>query len=370
VFLSAALASYLAEQLRSTRERLTLKEHDYLALEQLHESIVHSVSSGIVTVDRLGRVSYLNRSAEQILHISLAESEGEPVERWLPQVVSRLQGPSEFFEADHLTREGERRRLGFVSSPLTDRDGKRQGHVVAVEDLTGIRAMEEDLKRSEKLAAVGRLAAGLAHELRNPLASIGGSIQLLQENKVFSDEERQLMSIVLREADRLNALVTDFLRFARPTPSQLELLDLREVVSSTATLFSNDPTRRGVQLELNLPELLPVAADAGQLGQVLWNLLTNAAEAMPQGGKVCVSGKLAGGQVLLEVADDGPGIAVDDLPHIFEPFYTTKERGTGIGLAIVHSIIQGHGGEVQVRSTEGRGTVFLVKLAERRAEGG
>ncbi|MBI5549116.1 MAG: PAS domain-containing protein [Deltaproteobacteria bacterium] len=367
VFLSAALASYLAEQLRSTKERLSLKEQDYLVLELLHESILRSVGSGIVTADRYGRITFLNRAAERVLCCSLIEAQGEPIERRLPALEGHLKGtPFERFEAEHSATGGPPRRLGFAVSPLYDREGTSQGHVVAVEDLTSIRAMEEGLKRSEKLAAVGALAAGLAHELRNPLASISGSIQLLHENRAFGDDERQLMSIVLRETDRLNALVTDFLRFARPKPNQLEPLDLREVVSSTVTLFRNDPTRREVVLEEELAEELPVMADVGQLGQVLWNLLGNAAEAMSgRGGRVRLIGKRWQSEVVLEVADDGPGIAAEDMPHIFEPFYTTKARGTGLGLAIVHAIVQGHGGEVQVRSEEGRGTAFTVRLPAR-----
>ncbi|MGC4114864.1 MAG: histidine kinase dimerization/phospho-acceptor domain-containing protein [Myxococcales bacterium] len=221
VFLSAALASYLAEQLRSTRERLTVREHDYLALERLNESIVRSVSSGILTADRDGRVTYMNRAAEEICGFSLQQTQGEPVERRLPVLSPYLSqsGPGRF-EAAHQTAAGEARRLGFAVAALYDRDGTSQGHVVAVEDLTSIRAMEEDLKRSEKLAAVGALAAGLAHELRNPLASMSGSIELLHGTASLGEEERKLMGIVLREADRLNSLVRDFLRFAKPTPSR------------------------------------------------------------------------------------------------------------------------------------------------------
>ncbi|HEY3450698.1 MAG TPA: ATP-binding protein [Myxococcales bacterium] len=365
VFLSAALASYLAEQLRSTRERLTVREHDYLALERLNESIVRSVSSGIVTADRDGRVTYLNRAAEEICGFMLDQAQGEPIEKRLPALAThlRVSGP-ERFEAEHHTASGERRRLGFAVAALYDRDGTSQGHVVAVEDLTSIRAMEEGLKRSEKLAAVGALAAGLAHELRNPLASMSGSIELLHGTAAFGDEERRLMGIVLREADRLNALVRDFLRFAKPTPGQLEPLDLGELAHQTVTLFRNDPQRRQVTVEEALGQPLPVVADSGQLSQVLWNLLVNAAEAMPGGGTVQLRGRVAGGSVLLEVQDEGPGIADEDLPHVFEPFYTTKVGGTGLGLAIVHAIVQSHGGEVQVQVLRGKrkGAMFVVKL--------
>ncbi len=369
IFLTAALASYLAEQLRSTRERLTVREHDYLALERLNESIVRSVSSGIVTADRDGRLTYLNRAAEEICGFTLDQAQGEPIERRLPALASHLgaSGP-ERFEAEHQTASGERRRLGFAVAALYDRDGTSQGHVVAVEDLTSIRAMEEDLKRSEKLAAVGALAAGLAHELRNPLASMTGSIELLGGTAAFGDEERRLMGIVLREADRLNALVRDFLRFAKPAPGQLEPVDMAELARQTVTLFRNDPQRRHVEVVEELAGPLPVLADTGQLSQVLWNLVVNAAEAMPAGGRIFLRGRVSGGAVLLEVEDEGPGVAEEDLPHVFEPFYTTKVGGTGLGLAIVHANVRSHGGEVQAQRGKGKGAAFLVRLPLHRPE--
>ncbi len=314
IFLSAALASYLAEQLQATRERLTRSELDYLALEQLHESIVRSISSGLITVDREGRVTFLNGAAERLCGFSLAHVRGEPAEKRLPALAGALgaSGPRRF-EAEHVAA-GVTRRLGFALAPLYDREGQSHGHVIAVEDLTGIRAMEESLRKSEQLAVVGAMAAGLAHELRNPLASMTGSVQLLCDGRSGSADEHKLMHIVLREADRLNTLVSDFLQFARPQPNQVEPVDLRDVVGTTLTLFRNDPARR---------------------------------------------------QVVMEVADDGPGIAAKDLPHVFEPFFTTKASGTGLGLAIVDSIIRQHGGEVQVRSAPGKGTAFCVRLPAR-----
>jgi two-component system sensor histidine kinase PilS (NtrC family) len=368
IFLTAALASYLAEQLRSARLSLTARETEYLALERLHESIVRSIPSGIITADRFGRVTFLNRSAEQITGLS-GSCAGEPLVRLMPALEGRLAPgtPLDRFEADHLLPEGERRRLGFTVSPLLDREGQNHGYVLAFQDLTQIRAMESAMARSERLAAVGTMAAGLAHELRNPLASMSGSVQMLVGNKAFDDDDRRLMGIVLREADRLNALVSEFLQFARPSPAQLEPIDLRQVVDSTLALFANDPTRSGIQVRTELAESLPVIGDLGQLGQVLWNLLGNAADAMPEGGEIRVVARRRGEQVELAVSDHGPGISPDDLPRIFDPFFTTKELGTGLGLAIVHAIVQAHHGEVLVHSETGRGATLSVRLPARPA---
>jgi two-component system sensor histidine kinase PilS (NtrC family) len=170
------------------------------------------------------------------------------------------------------------------------------------------------------------------------------------------------MGIVLREADRLNSLVTDFLQFARPNPPQLDDVDLGEVVASTAALFRNDPARRRVELKIQVGEGLRLEGDAGQLGQVLWNLLANAADAMPEGGELRLEGKARGAELELTISDSGRGIAEEELPHIFEPFYTTKKRGTGLGLMIVQRIVRAHGGRIELESQVGRGTTFRIWL--------
>jgi two-component system sensor histidine kinase PilS (NtrC family) len=365
LFLTAALASYLAEQLRATRERLTLREHDYVALEHHQESILRSIASGILTADRFGRLTFVNRAAEAICELELAEVDGDPIVRHLPQLAGHLDELREpvRFEDEHTLQSGERRWLQFSVAPLFDREGANRGHVVALEDLTSIRAREEAMRRAEQLAAVGAMAAGLAHELRNPLASMSGSIQLLGESKVFSEDEQKLMQIVLREADRLNGLVTDFLQFAHPAPPQLEPVRLRDVVASTLTLFGNDPARRHVEVRTELDGELMLMGDARQLGQLLWNLLANAADALPRGGRVRVSARSAAqGAVEIVVADSGPGIEREALAHVFEPFFTTKDQGTGLGLAIVHGIVEGHGGEIAVRNAEDQGAIFTIRL--------
>lgn len=364
IFLTGSLASYLAEQLRRTGERLTARELDYEALALLHENIVRSISSGLCSADRFGRITFLNRAAEEITGYSLANVRGDPLEQRFPAIKRYLHGdgPTSRLEVEHVTPTGEQRRLGLAISPLVDGDGSRQGFVLTFQDLTSIRAMEEAVKRSERLAAVGAMAAGLAHELRNPLASMSGSIQLLASGKTFSDDEQQLMRIVLREADRLNGLITDFLQFARPSPPQLEPMELGALLGETLALFRNDPAREEVEVEEQIAGPLWIDGDSHKLRQVAWNLLTNAAESMAGAGTVRVEASRVGGEIRVRFIDTGEGVEPDQLPNIFDPFFTTKERGTGLGLATVHGVIDGHGGRIDVTSERGKGSTFTIVL--------
>jgi two-component system sensor histidine kinase PilS (NtrC family) len=226
--------------------------------------------------------------------------------------------------------------------------------------------MEEEVKRSERLADLGRVAAGLAHELRNPLASMAGSIELLRASSGLSAGDARLMDIVLREAERLEGLVAAFLAFSRPAPPRRAAVDLARAVAETLEVFAHDPAAERVRVERALGPAV-ADCDAGQLRQVLWNLLTNAAHAAGAregGGTVrvrCGAGD-GDGWARIEVEDDGPGIPAADLPHLFTPFFTTRDGGTGLGLATVQRIVDAHGGRVDVASTPGAGARFTVQL--------
>jgi two-component system sensor histidine kinase PilS (NtrC family) len=360
---TAALAGYLAEQLRRTGERLVAREGDLAAITALHESIVQSVSSGLVTIDPSGRVTFLNRAGEHITGLAAGAVQGEPAARWF----GALQAGGGRDEADFENARGERLRLGYTIFPLVSGDGRPLGSAVIFQDLTRLRAMEIQVQRSERLADLGRLAAGLAHELRNPLASMTGSIELLRASAALGHEDVRLMSIVLREAARLNQLVSRFLAFSRPEPPSPVDVDLAEIVRDTLDVFAHDPAAARVQLDRNL-EPAPTWCDPDQLRQVLWNLIGNAAQAAGareggERGRVTVKCEPdpAGGTRLV-VEDDGPGIAPEDLPHIFTPFFTRKPAGTGLGLALVQRIVDTHGGTVAVDSSQGQGARFTVQL--------
>ena len=362
---TAVLAAYLAEQLRTTGERLEARESDLASLTALHESIVQSMNGGLLTLDPGGRVTFLNRAGEQMVGAPLERVRGRPARDALPMFGERVARD----EIDLVNARGEQLRLGYSSFPLLDRAGALMGTAVIFQDLTQFRSMEEAMKRSERLADLGRVAAGLAHELRNPLASLSGSIELLRDQG--PEDGRRLMDIALREAARLNDLVSEFLRFARPPPLRRERTDLSGLVAETLDVFAHDPEAAGVRLERAL-EAAPVECDPGQIRQVLWNLLRNAAQAVgPGGGRVRVACAPEGdGGASFEVADDGPGIAREDLARVFLPFHTTKSTGSGLGLAIVQRIVDAHGGRVTVESTPGEGARFRVHLRATCPDGG
>jgi two-component system sensor histidine kinase PilS (NtrC family) len=357
---TAALASYLAEQLRRTGERLEAREGQLAAITALHESIVQSVASGLVTVDVAGRITFLNRAGEAIVGIEAAAVLGTPAERWF----GGFQPGVERGETELVNARGERLWLGYTAFPLLARGGAPLGRAVIFQDLTALRAMQAEVQRSERLADLGRVAAGLAHELRNPLASMAGSIELLRASAGLSAGDARLMDIVLREAERLEELVAAFLAFSRPAPLRRTPVDLARAVAETLEVFAHDPAAERVRLE---HALSPAVADcdAGQLRQVLWNLLTNAAHAAAGrggGGTVRVRCGAEDGRTRLDVEDDGQGIAGADLPNLFTPFFTTREGGTGLGLATVQRIVDAHGGSVEVASEPGVGTRFTVHL--------
>jgi len=276
--------------------------------------------------------------------------------------------------------DGRKMYLGFSISPLTDPEGSLIGHTLIFQDITKFKEMEEEMKRVDKMAAVGVLAAGMAHEIRNPLASLSGSIQMLKSELSLDDHQRHLMEITLRESERLNALITDFLLFAQPPQTHRVLYPIKRILEETIDLLSHSACfhdgihirRPGDQEEVH------ASVDPDQMKQVFWNLFINAAQSMSNGGEIrvqLVKGNGCGGTALplspqlggkewakISIIDSGIGIAQEEKEKIFEPFFTTKENGTGLGLSIVHKIIENHNGLIRVESELGRGSSFIIYL--------
>jgi two-component system sensor histidine kinase PilS (NtrC family) len=272
---------------------------------------------------------------------------------------------------------------------LKNGDGTASGHVVIFQDVTEVVKMESELRRSERLAAIGELSASIAHEVRNPLAAISGSVQILRRRTGESEDEGEngrLMEIVIRETDRLNRLITDFLQYARPGPLRPETVTIGEAVEDVVMMFDSvRPT--GVEVAVELEDGLQIDADPAQLRQLLWNLVLNASEAMPEGGTLRIrtamlpretsqggaeirrNGELdakPAGWAEIVVADRGAGIPAEVRERIFDPFYTTKSNGSGLGLAAVHRIVEDHGGIVRLESEVGEGTTVRLKLPRAR----
>ncbi|HEY0095344.1 MAG TPA: ATP-binding protein, partial [Archangium sp.] len=357
LFLIAALAGYLSRQLSAAGGRLSEREADLKKLDNLQRQILACMPSGLITCDDAGRVTFVNRAASAILSLEARPPPGLHVESLLPGALGK--------EARQRRREltvqtpSGLRTLGLTVTGLEGSGGG--GTLVVFQDLTELRRIEEDLKRADRLAALGTLAAQLAHEIRNPLAAMRGSAQLLVQEPGGDPSSAKLVEILLRESDRLSKLVEDFLRFARPPPPVKQALELEVLVAETVDMLRADPLAWQVGVEMALAPLR-VPVDADQLRQVLINILRNAFQAAGPGGRVRVSLEGADELALLGVWDSGGSIPATDLSRIFEPFFSTREGGTGLGLSTAYSIVRAHGGNIRVSSSPREGTEFLIQL--------
>ena len=363
------LAVNLAGQLQRTSASLETQRSAAADLLVLHEDIVRSLTSGLITVSGEGKVFTINDAGCEILGVTPLKAVGHPLENIAPGLAALLRG----LEPDQEIRRGQALfeppgvrplTLGVSLSPLYNHRDEVVGRIVNFQDLTEMKEMEEHVKRAERLAVVGGLAAGVAHEIRNPLASISGSVELLSSQPEDGEDNRALMNIVTREIDRLNGLITDLLDYTNPRPLRKTSVELRELVADTLRVFRQDARFAEVEVIVDeaSDEAAHAAADPEKLRQALWNLLRNAAEAASHAGQhVWIRVSEAPTHVELEVSDDGEGIPVEALEKVFDPFFTTKVKGNGLGLATVHSIVTDHGGTIEVASV-GRGSQFLVRL--------
>jgi two-component system sensor histidine kinase PilS (NtrC family) len=270
-------------------------------------------------------------------------------------------------EIDAVRPDGNVRHLGLSATPLSDHTGEIIGRVLHFTDLTELRRMRAQVERTERLATIGRLAAGIAHEIRNPLASISGSVEILRSLPGADVDTRQLIDIAVREVDRLNALITDLLDYARPRAEERQRLDLGEIVIEIAKAFEHERRAADVRMDVQAEPGAGIDGAAGQIRQVVWNLVRNAAEAMPHGGNIQVrverEEQSHGDPVtVLSVSDSGVGISREDRERIFEPFFSTKRGGTGLGLATVARVVEDHRGTIETVSEPGRGTAFILRF--------
>lgn len=364
-FLTAFLSSHLSEQLRFTGEMLKQQQIDFDNLEALHQDIVRSLTSGLITSDLKGQIQFFNRSACEQTGLKWHSLFGKSLVEILPDLrpfLERMeQGEKKYWrlEIPFERPDGEMRLLGVSLAPLHNRHKRQNGVLLLFQDLTPLREMEEQVRRREKMAAVGEMAAGLAHEIRNPLSSLSGSIQLLQSELKLPDEHKVLMDIVTRETDRLNNLLGDFLLFARPKQLHKERVRLETSIQETLHLFAMDHRYEKITVEANIPHGLEVKVDQHLFHQVIWNLLLNAAQAMlPEEGSISLSAEGKDGGVWVYIKDTGDGIPKEIKERIFEPFFTTRNSGSGLGLAVVQRIVTEHGGHVLIEDAEPHGTEF------------
>ena len=373
------LAARLAE--RQTLSEVQMREaaNALASLRALHERIVESIRSGVITTDLSLRVYTVNRAAEEMTGYDAASLRGQDVSILFGNIAGRVEQSlaaaaegqaSPRYESECLTPEGFLVKLGYNISPLSSEAGETTGLVITFQDLTDIRSMEETSRRQERLSAVGRVAAGIAHEIRNPLAAMRGSIQVLRSEMSADAAQAELMDIVLSESDRLNRIITDFLTYARPRKFSLAECDLREPLRETFALLRHSPeVLDGHKLEEDLTAgPLLAMADAEGIRQVFWNLSRNALKAMPDGGTLRAEMRAGTGRtVRITFADTGRGMTPAQVERLFEPFSSSTTGGTGLGLSIVYQIIRDHGGTINVRSREGHGTTITIELPAKQS---
>src|SRR5208282_4033405 len=373
-FAIAYLAGLLMTKLRQVDVQLKTASGALEDLQALHENIVQSMSGGVITTGPDGRITLVNRAAQQLLELSEIELHGRAVAELFQDPLPAIGAGRGGAEVRYASPNAFRKTFRVMVSALNVTARGDLGFVYTFDDLTEIRRLEREMRMQDRLAAVGRLAAAIAHEIRNPLTSIAGSVSMLSDTPALSQEEKHLLQIVTRESDRLNAIITDFLAYSRGKQYRFERVNLVALLEDTLTLLEHRLNLEGtgiqVQRTFQVREAW-VLADGDKLKQVFWNFCENAVRAMQKsGGTLAVALGERAADWEITFADTGPGMPAQQTEKIFEPFQSNFEGGTGLGLAIVYQIVQAHEGKVWARSEVGKGTSFVVRLRRMENEEG
>jgi len=361
-YLIAFLSGYLSSRLEKTKEKLAEKDLNLRNLEFFNQEVVESLPSGLLTTDMSGTVLLFNRSAERITGIKKEAVVGKGYTLVLPF----LRFPfSEGRTEEMITSGGVQKIVGVGISMFRGGDENMKGYIVIFQDLTEWKKLEAEMKKREKWAAIGELSSNIAHEIRNPLASLKSSIEILKEDTVATTYKNRLMDIALREMDRLDRIIKDFLTYSRPIPPVFKQFDIHELLDETVDLLRNvDQNRDTISIRKQYGGVFEVIADPQKMRQVFWNLGLNALDAMPDGGELAISTKHENKSLVITFSDTGTGIEENKIEKIFYPFFTTKDQGTGLGLAIAYRIMEEHNGALTVESVPGIGTTFKVILRD------
>jgi len=373
----AILTSYLARDAARSEERLRLQQLDLAYLQGLYGDVIQSMSSGLIITDLAGEILSVNRSGEVILRRQEADLAGGRLEE------------AGIFSSDHWARylrESERVtlrsegtctrgdgtviHLGFTLTHLRDADGTHQGYILLFQDLSDWQALQEQLRMQDRMAAIGQMAAGLAHEVGNPLAAISGSVQLLAGGRSSDASQSKLVEIILKESHRLDRTVKAFLQFAKPGERNLATFDVAAMLAEDIQLLRNSgDVEAGHEIEADLdPESAMIQADFDQISQIFWNLARNALQAMPGGGRLTIIGRIENEYYRMQFKDTGIGMTEEERARLFHPFKSFFDGGTGLGMAIVYRIVKEHGGEIRVDSEPHQGSMITVDLPVRQTE--
>ncbi len=344
----------------------------FQTMKSYTQHVVDSMANGLISIETEGKIVTMNRQAYHILELPRNESvEGKALTDVLTiqecDLFETLTTGKPVVEQERLCRTRSQKilPLSLSASILTDDGGNQLGTVLLFKDLSDVRALQEQIKRSERLASLGKLAAGVAHEIRNPLGALKGFLQYFQRKLELQEQDKTYLTVMMSEVDRLNSVISDLLDFARPKEPVLELHDLGEIIQHVLTLTESDLQAKQLTISLNIEENIPpMLLDRDQLTQVLLNILLNAIHAAQSGGeiRIGVNAQKDTSHLELTISDNGAGISPDDLPKIFDPFFSTKKQGSGLGLAIAYTIIENHYGEITVESQQDKGTTFQIHL--------
>ena len=389
-FFVAAMSGHITGLLSRTGQELRQRIEDFTMLKAFHENVLRNMGLGFMAVDLNRMVLSANPAAERILGLKEIQLVKRPIDKvlHLPEITEFFENLEEGWVEErnfhwvYPSENGEERYFSMSMNKFLVGDSVH-GAIAVFQDMTELKMMERSVAESERLAAIGKVAAIIAHEIRNPLASLSGSIQMLNEDLsgIIDDHSRKLFRITMREADRLNNIITDFLDYSSPQNLTLTQVDIEELINEVMTLLKSSPKfSAGLQFSVNVENQLRTMADQEKVRQVLWNLILNAQDAMPQGGLLTISAAKTTFQketngaaqigmdgkswIRITIEDSGEGINQDILEDIFEPFYTTKPSGTGLGLPSAKKIVESHGGRIDAASVPDQGSTFTIWLPQ------
>ena len=353
---------FMAQNFRLTRASLS-------RIKAFSDTLVENMPIGLIALDTSLSITSFNQVADRVLDLSSVSASGKNASEVLPlmflELISHPDIETRAVEKEIICHIAGRKRLPLQVSAakLQDETGAFLGYVLLFKDLREVQALQKALARSQRLASLGSLAAGVAHEIRNPLSSIKGFATYFRERYSLIPEDKEVSLIMIQEVDRLNRVVSQLLAFAKPVAIAKQPVPISDVIHKTLKLMEQQSRDRQIDIETKIPPGLPlVPMDPDQMGQVLLNLLLNSVEALDRGGRIMISASLNQDRLILQISDNGSGISETDLSQIFDLYFTTKTSGTGLGLAIVHNIVEAHDGDIKVESLAEKGTTVTIRL--------